>query len=112
MGPVPSAPSSILGLVPSASPVSSPNISNFVPQPVPCSIPDQCATTNSHPMQTHSKSGIHKKKQVFVSIGTVPIDYLNSEPTTYTIASKQSQWRDAMSSTFVALQRFQTISMA
>jgi hypothetical protein len=111
LGPVPYAPSSILGLVSSASPVSSPNISNSIPQPVPCSIPDQCATTNSHPMQIRSKSGIHKKKQVFVSTGTVPIDYLNSESTTYTIASKQSQWLDAMSSKFDALQRQKTWSL-
>jgi hypothetical protein len=111
LGLVPSAPSSILGPVPSAPPVSSPNISNYVPQLVPCSALDQCATTNSHPMQTRSKSGIHKKKQVFVSTSIVPIDYLNTEPTTYTIASKYSQLRDAMSFEFDALQCQKTWSL-
>uniref|UniRef100_A0A2N9HA75 Reverse transcriptase Ty1/copia-type domain-containing protein n=1 Tax=Fagus sylvatica TaxID=28930 RepID=A0A2N9HA75_FAGSY len=56
-------------------------------------------------MQTRSKSGISKKKSFATS---TTIDYLQTEPPTYTIASKFPQWREAMASEFAALQRQQT----
>uniref|UniRef100_A0A2N9FNP9 Uncharacterized protein n=1 Tax=Fagus sylvatica TaxID=28930 RepID=A0A2N9FNP9_FAGSY len=60
---------------------------------------------STHPMQTRSKSGISKKKSFATS---TTIDYLQTEPQTYTIASKFPQWREAMASKFAALQRQQT----
>uniref|UniRef100_A0A2N9GUP3 Uncharacterized protein n=1 Tax=Fagus sylvatica TaxID=28930 RepID=A0A2N9GUP3_FAGSY len=60
---------------------------------------------STHPMQTRSKSGISKKKSFATS---TTIDYLQTEPQTYTIASKFPQWREAMASEFAALQRQQT----
>uniref|UniRef100_A0A2N9HWY9 Reverse transcriptase Ty1/copia-type domain-containing protein n=1 Tax=Fagus sylvatica TaxID=28930 RepID=A0A2N9HWY9_FAGSY len=56
-------------------------------------------------MQTRSKSGISKKKSFATS---TTIDYLQTEPPTYTIASKFPQWREAMASEFAALQRQHT----
>ena len=56
-------------------------------------------------MQTRSKSGISKKKSFATSTS---IDYLQTEPPTYTIASKFPQWREAMASEFAALQRQHT----
>uniref|UniRef100_A0A2N9FSR2 Reverse transcriptase Ty1/copia-type domain-containing protein n=1 Tax=Fagus sylvatica TaxID=28930 RepID=A0A2N9FSR2_FAGSY len=50
-------------------------------------------------MQTRSKSGISKKKSFATS---TTIDYLQTEPPTYTIASKFPQWREAMASEFAA----------
>jgi hypothetical protein len=59
-------------------------------------------------MQTRSKSGIVKKK-VFAASTT--IDYLQTEPPIFTIASKIPEWRAAMASEFDALQRQHTWSL-
>uniref|UniRef100_A0A2N9ID50 non-specific serine/threonine protein kinase n=1 Tax=Fagus sylvatica TaxID=28930 RepID=A0A2N9ID50_FAGSY len=63
--------------------------------------------TSSHPMQTRSKSSISKKK----SFNTTTINYLNTEPPTYTIASKILEWQQAMASEFEALQWQHTWSL-
>jgi hypothetical protein len=89
----------------SSTSLSSPNISNVPPAPPP---QNPAFTLPSHPMQTRSKSGISKKK-CFATSTTV--DYLQTEPPTYTIASKFPQWREAMASEFDALQRQQTWSL-
>uniref|UniRef100_A0A2N9J0P4 Cysteine-rich receptor-like protein kinase 10 n=1 Tax=Fagus sylvatica TaxID=28930 RepID=A0A2N9J0P4_FAGSY len=73
------------------------------PAPIP-SLP----ISSSHPMQTRSKSGIIKKKS-FASSTT--INYLQTEPPTYTIASKIPEWREAMASEFAALHRQKTWSL-
>jgi hypothetical protein len=81
---------------------SSPNISTVPPDLTP---ENPAIPLPTHPMQTRSKSGISKKK-VFATSTT--IDYLQTEPLTYTIASKFPQWREAMASEFAALQRQHT----
>ena len=66
------------------------------------------SSTNTHPMCTHAKSGITKRKLGFITTHTfIPgsIDYLNTKPLTYTIACKKPQWHEAMASKFAALQR-------
>jgi hypothetical protein len=66
------------------------------------------SSTNIHPMCTRAKSGITKRKPGFIATNTsIPgsIDYLNTEPPTYTIACKIPQWHEAMASEFAALQR-------
>jgi transposase InsO family protein len=66
------------------------------------------SSTNIHPMCTRAKSGITKRKPGFLATHTsLPgsLDYLNTEPTTYTIACKIPQWHAAMASEFAALQR-------
>ena len=62
----------------------------------------------SHPMQTRSKSGIVKKKSFATS---TTINYLQTEPPSFTIASKIPEWRVAMASEFDALQRQYTWSL-
>uniref|UniRef100_A0A2N9EK04 Reverse transcriptase Ty1/copia-type domain-containing protein n=1 Tax=Fagus sylvatica TaxID=28930 RepID=A0A2N9EK04_FAGSY len=59
-------------------------------------------------MTTRSKSGISKKK-VFSTATT--LDYLQTEPPNYTIASKIPEWRVAMASEFEALQQQHTWSL-
>uniref|UniRef100_A0A2N9EHZ0 Reverse transcriptase Ty1/copia-type domain-containing protein n=1 Tax=Fagus sylvatica TaxID=28930 RepID=A0A2N9EHZ0_FAGSY len=93
----------------SSTSLSSPNISTVPPAPPPENPAPPPANPAvplpSHPMQTRSKSGISKKK-CFATSTTV--DYLQTEPPTYTIASKFPQWREAMASEFAALQRQHT----
>uniref|UniRef100_A0A2N9GMU5 Reverse transcriptase Ty1/copia-type domain-containing protein n=1 Tax=Fagus sylvatica TaxID=28930 RepID=A0A2N9GMU5_FAGSY len=59
-------------------------------------------------MQTRSKSGIVKKKSFATS---TTINYLQTEPPSFTIASKIPEWRAAMASEFDALQRQHTWSL-
>uniref|UniRef100_A0A2N9E2R4 Integrase catalytic domain-containing protein n=1 Tax=Fagus sylvatica TaxID=28930 RepID=A0A2N9E2R4_FAGSY len=66
------------------------------------------SSTNIHLMCTRAKSGITKRKPGFIATNTsIPgsIDYLNTEPPTYTIACKIPQWHEAMASEFATLQR-------
>uniref|UniRef100_A0A2N9IMS3 Reverse transcriptase Ty1/copia-type domain-containing protein n=1 Tax=Fagus sylvatica TaxID=28930 RepID=A0A2N9IMS3_FAGSY len=56
-------------------------------------------------MQTRSKSGIVKKKSFATS---TTINYLQTEPPSFTIASKIPEWRAAMASEFDALQQQHT----
>uniref|UniRef100_A0A2N9FEL3 Reverse transcriptase Ty1/copia-type domain-containing protein n=1 Tax=Fagus sylvatica TaxID=28930 RepID=A0A2N9FEL3_FAGSY len=62
----------------------------------------------SHPMQTRSKSGIVKKKSFATS---TTINYLQTKPPNFTIASKIPEWRVAMASEFDALQQQHTWSL-
>jgi hypothetical protein len=59
-------------------------------------------------MQTRSKSRITKKKSFATSTS---INYLQTEPPNYTIASKIPEWRAAMASEFDALHRQHTWSL-
>jgi hypothetical protein len=84
------------------------------PPPTSSILPNPTATINplptlsSHPMQTRSKSGIIKKK-CFASSTT--INYLQTEPPNYTIASKIPKWRAAIASEFDALHWQHTWSL-
>jgi hypothetical protein len=82
---------------------SSPNI--LTVSPALANPENPAVSLSTHPMQTRSKSGISKKKSFATS---TTIDYLQTEPPTYTIASKFPQWREAMASEFAALQRQHT----
>uniref|UniRef100_A0A2N9H210 Uncharacterized protein n=1 Tax=Fagus sylvatica TaxID=28930 RepID=A0A2N9H210_FAGSY len=90
---------------------SSPNIFTVSPalanpeNPALANPENPAVSLSTHPMQTRSKSGISKKKSFATS---TTIDYLQTEPPTYTIASKFPQWREAMASEFAALQRQHT----
>uniref|UniRef100_A0A2N9FMK1 Integrase catalytic domain-containing protein n=1 Tax=Fagus sylvatica TaxID=28930 RepID=A0A2N9FMK1_FAGSY len=78
-----------------------PEVPALVPAPL-------ISSTNIHPMCTRAKSGITKRKPGFLATHTsIPgsLDYLNTEPPTYTIACKIPQWHEAMASEFAALQR-------
>ena len=61
-----------------------------------------------HPMQTRAKSGIFKPKRAH---HTTAIDYLQTEPLTFKLASQFPQWCDAMTSEFAALDRQATWSL-
>jgi hypothetical protein len=93
---LPTAPISDTQLAP-----HNPKVPAFVPAPL-------ISSTNIHPMCTRAKSGITKRKPGFLATHTsIPgsIDYLNTEPPTYTIACKIPQWHEAMASEFATLQR-------
>ena len=120
----PNSPPSILGQIPSQIPnlitpsSSAPATPHFV-SPAPPALPITelpplntslapiLPTTSSHPMQTGSKLGIFKKK----SFNTITTNYLQTEPPTYTIASKIPEWQQTMASEFEALQQQQTCSL-
>jgi hypothetical protein len=101
--PAPAAPNPI-----TSAPISlPPALPILVPPPLPDSLAHPLPHTSSHPMQTRSKSGISKKK----SFHTTTTPYLQTEPPTYTVASKIPEWQQAMASEFEALQRQQTWSL-
>uniref|UniRef100_A0A2N9GPU6 Reverse transcriptase Ty1/copia-type domain-containing protein n=1 Tax=Fagus sylvatica TaxID=28930 RepID=A0A2N9GPU6_FAGSY len=83
---------------------SSPIATNAVP--AICQIPNP--HISSHPMTTRFKFGISKEK-IFST--TTSLDYLQTEPPNYTIASKIPEWRATMTSEFEALQRQHTWSL-
>uniref|UniRef100_A0A2N9EKF8 Reverse transcriptase Ty1/copia-type domain-containing protein n=1 Tax=Fagus sylvatica TaxID=28930 RepID=A0A2N9EKF8_FAGSY len=87
-------------------PASSSPLSSILP--IPTTLIHSLPFTSSHPMQTRPKSRIIKKKS-FASSTT--INYLQTEPPTYTIASKIPEWREAMASEFDALHRQKTWSL-
>ena len=58
-------------------------------------------------MTTRSKNGITKPKLCFKAI----LDYTNTEPPSYKVASKFPQWVQAMDAEFFALQRQKTWSL-
>uniref|UniRef100_A0A2N9FJA4 Integrase catalytic domain-containing protein n=1 Tax=Fagus sylvatica TaxID=28930 RepID=A0A2N9FJA4_FAGSY len=75
-------------------------------------IPTSAPITNptpplQHHMQTRSKHGIFKPKVSYAA----HIDYTTTEPTSYTNASKHSQWCTAMDEEFQALQKQGTWSL-
>jgi hypothetical protein len=86
--------------------------SSILPNPTttinPTATINPVPTLSFHPMQTRSKSGIVKKK-CFASSTT--INYLETEPPNYTIASEIPEWRAAMASEFDALHRQHTWSL-
>uniref|UniRef100_A0A2N9H5U2 Reverse transcriptase Ty1/copia-type domain-containing protein n=1 Tax=Fagus sylvatica TaxID=28930 RepID=A0A2N9H5U2_FAGSY len=101
--PAPAAPNPV-----TSAPISlPPALPILVPPPLPDSLAPPLPHTSSHPMQTRSKSGISKKK----SFHTTTTPYLQTEPPTYTVASKIPEWQQAMASEFEALQRQQTWSL-
>lgn len=59
-------------------------------------------STNTHPMQTRSKSGICKRK-VFIAATTLPDTSVDVEPTSFTQASKHLVWQSAMTEEYNAL---------
>ena len=62
---------------------------------------------NAHPMTTRSKNGISKPKLCYKAV----LGYSYTEPPSYKIASKFSQWVKAIAEEFSALQRQQTWSL-
>ena len=90
----------------------SPPPSSILPNPTttinPTATINPIPTLSFHPMQTWSKSGIVKKKCFAFS---TTINYLETEPPNYTIASKIPEWRAAMASEFDALHRQHTWSL-
>lgn len=59
--------------------------------------------TSTHPMQTRSKSGIHKRKKVNL-ITKYPLPH-STEPTCVSQALKSPEWQQAMTDEFMALMR-------
>ena len=59
-------------------------------------------------MQTRGKSGISKRKLL---LHTKTLNLLDTEPTSFTIASKYPEWQSAMSDEYTAFQRQQTWSL-
>ena len=117
--PSPHLPSSTPALInsPSLSAPSSPAVSSpiITSDSVPPLIPVPFATSspaapsppplplNTHPMVTRAKSGIHKKRSFIVQHTT--------EPRTYSQASKNDSWVQAMNSEYQALLRNNTWSL-
>uniref|UniRef100_A0A2N9HHW9 Integrase catalytic domain-containing protein n=1 Tax=Fagus sylvatica TaxID=28930 RepID=A0A2N9HHW9_FAGSY len=64
-------------------------------------------TTSQHPMQTRSKSGIHKPKLGY----TAQIDYTITEPPSFKIAAQHPHWCTAMQEEFDALKKQGTWSL-
>uniref|UniRef100_A0A2N9E3A6 Integrase catalytic domain-containing protein n=1 Tax=Fagus sylvatica TaxID=28930 RepID=A0A2N9E3A6_FAGSY len=108
--PIPAILSSPLPLTsPSVDPISAPSPSPLLPlthTAIPNSTKPPLPPV-THPMQTRSKSGIFKPKVGFAA----HVDYSVTEPTSYTTASKHSQWCDAMHEEFQALQKQGTWSL-
>ncbi|KAM1633571.1 hypothetical protein ACFXTN_010610 [Malus domestica] len=90
---------------PSPSPPSSPSLPPQVPHP-------SSPPINNHPMQTRSKSGIHKPKAYTATKHPLPsslsLDYI---PHTYLQASKHSHWQQAMQEEYNALLNTGTWSL-
>lgn len=59
-------------------------------------------------MQTRVKFGIFKRKQL---LHTSVIDYLNTKPPTFNVASQFPQWQDAMFSEYQALKHQETLTL-
>uniref|UniRef100_A0A2N9IXE5 Integrase catalytic domain-containing protein n=1 Tax=Fagus sylvatica TaxID=28930 RepID=A0A2N9IXE5_FAGSY len=89
----------------SQTPTLSPDIvetSLHLPNPISVN-----TNTSHHPMQTRSKSGIHKPKLGYAT----EVDYTVTEPSFYKIAAQHSQWCIAMQDEFDALQKQGTWSL-
>ncbi|PKU69703.1 Retrovirus-related Pol polyprotein from transposon TNT 1-94 [Dendrobium catenatum] len=91
----------------------SPNISRSEPSPTPLqpSAPSSHTVLSDHiphPMQTRSKSGIHKPNPIY-SLLADPID--DQSPLTYKQAVKHTHWRQAMAEELQALQNQHTWSL-
>uniref|UniRef100_A0A2N9EHT6 Reverse transcriptase Ty1/copia-type domain-containing protein n=1 Tax=Fagus sylvatica TaxID=28930 RepID=A0A2N9EHT6_FAGSY len=68
---------------------------------------DTSLTSTQHPMQTRSKSGIHKPKLGYVA----QVDYTLTEPSSYKVTAQHPQWCTAMQDEFDALQKQGTWSL-
>uniref|UniRef100_A0A2N9J6E2 Integrase catalytic domain-containing protein n=1 Tax=Fagus sylvatica TaxID=28930 RepID=A0A2N9J6E2_FAGSY len=89
----------------SQTPALSPDIAEpslHLPNPISVN-----TNTSHHPMQTRSKSGIHKPKQGYAA----QVDYTVTKPSSYKIAAQHSQWCIAMQDEFDALQKQGTWSL-
>ena len=64
------------------------------------------SSTNTHPMVTRSKHGIYMPR-----VMQVQCNYTETEPPSFTIASKHPQWVAAMDAKFQSLQKQQTWSL-
>jgi hypothetical protein len=82
----------------------SPSASALIPTTLPSS--STTTTSNIHPMQTRLKLGITKKKAFHTH--TYTPDYLDTKPSSFTVASSLSPWVQAMEDEFSALHRQQT----
>ena len=74
---------------------------------VPDSLPilsNPTSNSNTHLMQTISKSGITKPKLCYKAV----LDYTYTEPPTYKISSQYPQWCEAIDAEFQPLQRHET----
>jgi transposase InsO family protein len=105
--PQPSSTSTVQNPLASTSPSPIPPVKTNDP-----TIPTSAPITNptpplQHHMQTRSKHGIFKPKVSYAA----HIDYTTTEPTSYTNASKHSQWCTAMDEEFQALQQQGTWSL-
>uniref|UniRef100_A0A2N9IQM4 Integrase catalytic domain-containing protein n=1 Tax=Fagus sylvatica TaxID=28930 RepID=A0A2N9IQM4_FAGSY len=105
--PQPSSTSAVQNTLASTSPSPLPPVNTTDP-----TIPTSATITNptpplQHHMQTRSKHGIFKPKVSYAA----HIDYTTTEPTSYTNASKHSQWCTAMDEEFQALQQQGTWSL-
>nr|CAN82380.1 hypothetical protein VITISV_021579 [Vitis vinifera] len=119
LSPPPHLPSSTPALInspslsaPSSPALSSPIItSDFIPPLIPVPFATSSPATpsppplplNTHPMVTRAKSGIHKKRSFIVQHTT--------EPRTYSQASKNDSWVQAMNREYQALLRNNTWSL-
>uniref|UniRef100_A0A2N9FJ85 Reverse transcriptase Ty1/copia-type domain-containing protein n=1 Tax=Fagus sylvatica TaxID=28930 RepID=A0A2N9FJ85_FAGSY len=83
------------------------------PEPNLCSssLEPPLPITNTHPMTTHSKSGISKPKLLHFTTTKPKPNYLQTEPPTLTIASQFPEWTAAMKAEFDALHRQRTWSL-
>ena len=90
---------------PSISNISTSESSSCVPSTSPSSSLLPCPT-NSHPMVTRSKVGIHKPRVL-----RVLTDYTYQEPPSYVVAAKYLQWVATMDSEFHSFQKQQTWSL-
>uniref|UniRef100_A0A2N9GLJ8 Reverse transcriptase Ty1/copia-type domain-containing protein n=1 Tax=Fagus sylvatica TaxID=28930 RepID=A0A2N9GLJ8_FAGSY len=68
---------------------------------------DTSLTSTQHPMQTRSKSGIHKLKLGYVA----QVDYILTEPSSYKVVAQHPQWCTTMQDEFDALQKQGTWSL-
>ena len=113
--PISPAPIVTLPSVPNLSPTipPSPNPDFPIPislnPPISSSVPPAPTVPVQHSMQTRSKSGIVKpnSKMCYKAV----LDYSNSEPPSYKIASKYLVWCAAMDAEFQALQKQHTWSL-
>ena len=93
---------------PSAPSTSTTSVTSSMSQPF-ISLPPASVSTNTHPMITRAKAGIHKPKVFTATKHSLPpsIDSLACippTPTTFLQASKHPHWMTAMKEEFQALQ--------
>uniref|UniRef100_A0A2N9FSQ2 Uncharacterized protein n=1 Tax=Fagus sylvatica TaxID=28930 RepID=A0A2N9FSQ2_FAGSY len=109
--------SAALSHQPENYPHTSASLSSFNPNPpsIPTNVSlqdlDHANTLSQHPMTTRSRANISKPKQMFPGLIKYPLpkallavhETSLHEPSCFTEASKQPQWRSAMNTEFTAL---------